>query len=100
MYFNYFTKKPFQGKNIEILENTNLTGGFLTFLQARKLGGAIPKGTKSVAKLIMPMLELKANTKGQLEEKMSGRKYSVFHISQVEFKEGEKENEEVTKLKV
>jgi len=84
----------FKHNYIEILEGTKLEGGFLTFLQARKLGGTIPKGTKSVAKLIKPMLELKEIKKGQLEEKMSGRKYSVFHISQVEFKEGEKENEQ------
>ena len=34
MYYNYFTKNEYQGKNIEILQATGKTGGFCTFNQA------------------------------------------------------------------
>lgn len=86
MFYNELTKKYYQGKNVEILQATGFTGGFLTFNQANKLGGVIPKGTKAVAKLIKPMFDLVELKNGKLEERLSGRKFSVFHISQVEFK--------------
>lgn len=89
-YYNEYTKKYYQGKNIEILQATGLVGGFLTFNQARLMGGAIPKGTKAVAKLIKPMFDLVETKGGKLEERLTGRKFSVFHVSQVEFNKGDK----------
>jgi len=87
-YYNEYTKKYYQGKNIEILQATGLEGGFLTFNQARLMGGTIPKGTKAVAKLIKPMFDLVETKGGKLEEKLTGRKFSVFHVSQVQFDKG------------
>jgi antirestriction protein ArdC len=86
MYYNELTKKPYSGKNIEILEATGLKGGFLTFNQAMKLGYKIPKGTKTIAKLIRPMLEEVEVNKGKWEVKQSGRLFPVFHKSQLEEK--------------
>ncbi len=85
MFYNEYTKKAYQGKNIEILKETGFTGGFLTFNQAFKLGGIIEKGTKCVAKLIKPHPEVKELPSGKLQEIVSGRKYPIFHISQVKF---------------
>lgn len=85
MFYNEYTKKDYQGKNVEILKATGLTGGFLTYNQARNMGGVIPKGTKAVAKLTKPLIDLVETKNGLLEEKLSGRKFSVFHVSQVEF---------------
>ena len=45
MYYNEKTKRPYSGKNIEILEATGLKAGFMTFRQAIELGYKIPKGT-------------------------------------------------------
>ena len=83
MYYNYFTGNEYQGKNIEILEATGRTGGFCTFNQAITNGYSVPKGTKAIAKLIRPMIDLVEKPNGKLEEKQSGRKFSVFHISQL-----------------
>ena len=85
MYYNEYTKKHYQGKNVEILKATGLTGGFLTFNQAFKLGGVILKGTKAVAKLTKPLPEIKEMPNGKLTEVISGRKHPIFHISQVVF---------------
>ena len=38
MYYNAYTQKHYEGKNVEILKSTGLTGGFMTFNQAYKLG--------------------------------------------------------------
>jgi len=85
-YYNEYTKKFYQGKNIDILKETGLEGGFVTFNQAVKLGGFIPKGTRAVAKLIQPMPgDLVKTPDGKIEHKVSGRRYSVFHVSQVQF---------------
>jgi len=84
MYYNEKTKKPYQGSNIETLEATGLSGGFLTFCQARDLGYKIPKGTKIVAKLIQPMGDkLVEKPNGELETKKSARRFNVFHVSQL-----------------
>lgn len=84
MYYNEKTKRPYSGKNIEILEATGLKGGFMTFRQAIELGYKIPKGTKAIAKIIRPMEEFKEQADGTSKVEMSGRKFSVFHKSQLE----------------
>ena len=55
MYYNHKTKRPYSGKNIEILEATGLKGGFMTFRQAIELGFKVPAGTKAIAKIIRPI---------------------------------------------
>ena len=84
MYYNEKTKRPYSGKNIEILEATGLKGGFMTFRQAIELGYKIPKGTKAIAKIIRPMEEFKEQADGSSKVEMSGRKFSVFHKSQLQ----------------
>tara|TARA_X000001382_G_scaffold130890_1_gene127633 strand:+ start:6723 stop:6989 length:267 start_codon:yes stop_codon:yes gene_type:complete len=83
MYYNALTQKHYEGKNIEILKATGLTGGFMTFNQAVKLGYKIPKGTKAIAKLNKPHWRLVETANGKLEEKLSASKFSVFHSSQL-----------------
>lgn len=83
MYYNEKTKKPYQGSNIETLKATGLSGGFLTFCQARDLGYTIPKGTKIVAKLIQPMPNKVVERNGKLQEKKSARRFNVFHVTQL-----------------
>jgi len=84
MYYNEKTKNLYQGSNIETLKATGLTGGFLTFCQARDLGYTIPKGTKIVAKLIQPIGDkLVEKPNGELETKKSARRFNVFHVSQL-----------------
>ena len=84
MYYNEKTKRPYSGKNIEILEATGLKGGFMTFRQAIELGYKIPKGTKAIAKIIRPMEQFVEQAVGSSKVEMSGRKFPVFHKSQLE----------------
>ena len=84
MYYNEKTKRTNSGKNIEILEATGLKGGFMTFRQAVELGYKIPKGTKASAKIIRPMEEFKEQADGSSKVQMSGRKFPVFHKSQLQ----------------
>ena len=84
MYYNEKTKRPYSGKNIEILEATGLKGGFMTFRQAIELGYKIPKGTKAIAKIIRPMEEFKEQLDGSSKVQMSGRLFPVFHKSQLQ----------------
>ena len=83
MFFNLYTKKNYEGKNVEILQATGLTGGFCTLNQASKLGLRVPKGTKAVAKLNKPYWDVVEVGNGKLEERFSARKFSVFHKSQL-----------------
>ena len=78
-YYNLYTKQSFQGINLERLEATNLTGGFCTFNQARKLNGKIIKGSKAVARLTRKVTD---NIKGE-----DFRSYPVFHSSQIKYKD-------------
>ena len=87
MYYNEKTKKPYSGSNIDILEATGLKGGFLTFRQAVELGYKIPAKTKAIAKLIRPIEEFREQSDGSKKVEMSGRKFPVFHTSQL-IKEG------------
>ena len=84
MYYNEYTKKPYTGKNVEILASTGFKGGFMTFKQALSLGYSIPKGTKTVARLIKPMMETVEDKNGKEEDMRSGRPFHVFHTSQLE----------------
>tara|TARA_R100001015_G_C4576407_1_gene133613 strand:- start:239 stop:529 length:291 start_codon:yes stop_codon:yes gene_type:complete len=84
-FFNAFTEIDYEGINVETLKKTGLTGGFLTFNQARKMGGFVPKGTKSVARLTRLVGE-RLSEKGLTEEWV---KYPVFHISQISFENNE-----------
>jgi antirestriction protein ArdC len=83
MYYNEKTKKEYAGKNVEILQATGLTGGFVTFRQAIEIGYVVPKGTKAVAKLNKPLWETVTLPNGKIDEKFSARKFSVFHVSQL-----------------
>ena len=83
MFFNLYTKKNYEGKNVEILQATGLTGGFCTLNQANKLGLRVPKGTKAVAKLNKPHWDVVELANGKMEERFSARKFSVFHKSQL-----------------
>jgi antirestriction protein ArdC len=76
MYYNLYTKKSFQGINLEKLQATNLKGGFCTFNQARKMKAKVIKGSKSVARLVRKIQD------GKTEEY---RSYPVFHVSQIQF---------------
>tara|TARA_S200002703_G_scaffold66361_1_gene57554 strand:+ start:280 stop:564 length:285 start_codon:yes stop_codon:yes gene_type:complete len=85
MIYNFYTKEAYSEKNREILEKTGKDGGFLTFNQARKLGGKVRKGEKSIARLSRFVNEEYNKKKKEFENGF--RSYCVFHVSQVDFTE-------------
>ena len=85
MFYNEYTKKEYAGMNIEILAKTGLKGGFLTFNQAKKLGGFIKKGSKAVAKISTPIFDNYVVNGETINQFNSARKVAVFHVSQIEF---------------
>ena len=71
-----------QGKNLERLEATKLTGGFCTFNQARKMGAKVIKGSKAVARLTRLVQDAGKDSEF--------RSYPVFHQSQIQLKSEDK----------
>lgn len=81
-YINYVTKIAYTGKNLEILKKSGYHGEFITFNQTFAIGGIVPKETKTVASLVRFLNE--TNPK-----KPQFKRFSVFHVSQVELPEVE-----------
>jgi hypothetical protein len=81
-HYNLYTKESFQGKNLERLEATKLTGGFCTFNQARKMGAKVIKGSKAVARLTRLVQDSGKDSEF--------RSYPVFHQSQIQLKSEDK----------
>ena len=78
---NYVTRKPYRGINPMLLP---YGGEYLTFLQARNLGGNVRKGEKSSMVVFFKPLEVDDNKTGE-KRTIPLLKYSnVFHLSQIE----------------
>lgn len=80
---NYVSQKPYRGINALILNNTEFEYPlFLSFLQAKELGGNIKRGSKSIEVIYWKTLEF------ENDEKMTRipflRYYNVFNIECVE----------------
>ena len=77
MFINYVTKNSYTGDNVKLLKKSGFDGEFLTYNQCVSIGGKVPKGTKSVASLLiyLPQNELDPETPPV-------KRFAVFHISQ------------------
>ena len=76
-YKNYVTGISYTGKNLEILRKTGYSGDFITFNQTFSIGGIVPKETKTVASLVRMI-------NNDDPKKPYFKRFSVFHVSQVE----------------
>ncbi|MBQ3448256.1 MAG: ArdC family protein [Synergistaceae bacterium] len=100
---NAITRKPYSGKNVEKLTavaieiNGLADPRWMTFLQAKELGGHVKKGAKGTAILfggtvddnrpdakIIITSSLFAPAPGQKPQRRVVKHYTVFHASQVE----------------
>tara|TARA_X000001382_G_scaffold127551_1_gene115610 strand:- start:1497 stop:1796 length:300 start_codon:yes stop_codon:yes gene_type:complete len=79
-YINYVTKIAYTGKNLDILKKTGYDGEFITFNQTFSIGGIVPKETKTVASLVRFL-------NNENPKKPQFKRFSVFHVSQVELPE-------------
>ena len=86
---NFSTKKPYRGINVFLLASRRFTSPwFMTFLQAKELGGHVRKGEKGcmVVKYGTFEKEVEDTATGTVEEKKLGylKSYTVFNASQIE----------------
>ena len=80
---NYITRKPYRGVNPMLLP---YSGEYLTFLQAKQLGGHVKKGEKGNMVIFYKPIEVEADDTETGDNKtIPFLKYSVvFHLSQIE----------------
>jgi antirestriction protein ArdC len=86
---NFVSKKPYRGINVFLLSTCRFTSPwFLTFIQAKELGGHVRKGEKGflVVKYGTFEKEVENGETGEAEEKKLGylKTYTVFNASQIE----------------
>ena len=85
---NAITRKPYSGKNILILTEAAKALGrtddprWLTFLQAKELGGHVKKGAKGT-QIQFAKADEYTDTEGKKQRRFTHRVYTVFHASQV-----------------
>jgi antirestriction protein ArdC len=93
---NWSTKSQYRGLNILILWNETIECGYtrnawLTFNQARHLGGKVRKGEKSVECIYYSPVTVKGNTKGRSDDDDDEEKtfwlsksFNLFNVEQVD----------------
>jgi len=85
---NYVSKKPYRGVNVWLLDSDYRSPYWLTFRQAKKLGGYIRKGEKGTKVVFWKVLEKESTDgdTGKIETKRFPilRYYTVFNIEQCE----------------
>lgn len=86
---NLISKKPYRGFNVFITFNTMIGCGFespffLSFKQARDLGGSVRKGEKSTPVMYWKMLRVEDKESGEKKEIPMARYSSVFNVEQCE----------------
>jgi antirestriction protein ArdC len=82
---NLVTKKPYRGMNIFLLHAMSYESPFwLTFRQAKELGGSIKKGEKSCSVIFGKRQESEDQITGEKSHYTVLRLYSVFNVAQCE----------------
>jgi len=82
---NVVSKRPYRGINAFLLSCSELASPYwLTFKQARQLGGSVRKGERSTPVVFWKWNEVTDQETGEPRQAPILRYYSVFHISQCE----------------
>jgi antirestriction protein ArdC len=89
---NMVSKRPYNGINFLLLLSSKFAEPYwLTYMQARELGGNIKKGEKSTMVVFWKLLDgrdssgqLRVNSKGSIEKVPFLKYYNVFNIAQTE----------------
>ena len=77
---NYLTKKPYSGKNADILAEYE-SEGFLTFMQAKSIGRRVAKGTGiELIRVVSKKVEDPAT--GETKFKKVPKRFWVFPIEE------------------
>lgn len=80
---NLVSKKPYQGMNYFMLGNTG-ENWFLTFNQAKKLGGKVKKGSSGYPVVFWKFLEVEDRETGEIKRVPLLRYFTVFALRDVE----------------
>lgn len=80
---NLVSKKPYRGMNYFLLANTG-ENWFLTFNQAKKLGGRVKKGASGYPVIFWKFLEVEDVKTGEIKEVPLLRYFTVFALRDVE----------------
>jgi len=79
---NFISKKPYNGINVFLLACVSHTSNyFLTYNQAKKIGGQVKKGEKGYPVVFWKFLD-KKNNKGKTDKIPLCRYYTVFNLDQ------------------
>lgn len=82
---NLITGKQYRGINVWLLASLNYEQNyFLTFKQAKELGGSVKKGEKSQEVIFWKQIEREKRETGETERIPFLRYYNVFNIAQCE----------------
>ncbi len=82
---NLITKKPYRGLNVWLLASLGYTQNyFLTFKQAKQLGGSVIKGEKSCPVVFWKWVEYEDKESEEVKKVPFLRYYSVFNVEQCE----------------
>ncbi|MHC4648223.1 MAG: ArdC-like ssDNA-binding domain-containing protein, partial [Planctomycetota bacterium] len=86
-FFNLKTKKPYRGANVYLLSGTPFASPyFVTFKQAKDLGGMVRKGEQGFPVIFWKRLEIEEEFNGEKIKKTIPflRYYTVFNTEQCE----------------
>ena len=82
---NLMSKRPYRGINQFLLNASSYASPYwLTFNQAKKLGGSVKKGSKSTPVVFWKWLEVEDKDTGEKKEVPFLRYYRVFNLEQTE----------------
>jgi len=80
---NLVSKKPYRGMNYFLLANTG-ENWFLTFNQAKKLGGRVKKGASGYPVIFWKFLEVEDDKTGEIKKFSLLRYFTVFALRDIE----------------
>lgn len=92
--FNYITRNPYSGENVTMLlesmeENGFASEYFLTFLQAKKCGRTVKKGSTGTQIMKVVTKEILDRETGEKKKIKVPKRYTVFNLEQTEELESE-----------
>lgn len=83
--FNFKTKNPYSGQNIDILMSAGFGSEYwMTFNQAREMGYMVQKGQKGTQLMKVVEKEEKDKKSGKIVKKKVPKYFYVFNMEQME----------------
>jgi antirestriction protein ArdC len=81
---NYVSKKEYRGINAFLLNMTRMTNHFMTYKQAKELGGNVKKGSKGLPVIYYNFIEREGEEVDEIKKIPFLKYYTVFSIDDIE----------------